>query len=107
MVAVLLEYGDKGIDLSNVKKKWKQVWPEVPFPSQQRKASQKQQAKRITMGDFLMQKAGDVIRFERYGEKKRRVLVLLRNRSSSKESVLRSARLATGTTIPEKVEEIQ
>ena len=47
LVAVLLEYGDKGIDLSNVKKKWKQVWPEVPFPSQQQKASQKQQAKNL------------------------------------------------------------
>ena len=107
LVAVLLEYGDKGIDLSNVKKKWKQVWPEVPFPSQQQKASQKQQAKKIPMGEFLLQKAGDVIRFERYGEKKRRVLVLLKNRNSSKESVLRSASLATGTTIPEKAEESQ
>ena len=102
LVAVLLEYGDKGIDLSNVKKKWKQVWPEVPFPSQQQKASQKQQAKKIPMAEFLLQKAGDVIRFERYGEKKRRVLVLLKDRNSSKESVLRSATLDTETTISEK-----
>ncbi len=90
LVAVLLEYGDKGIDLSNVKKKWKQVWPEIPFPSQIQEASEKQQSKKISMAEFLMQKAGDVIRFERYGEKKRRVLVLLKNRNSSKESVLRS-----------------
>ena len=98
LVAVLLEYGDKGIDLSNVKKKWKQVWPEIPFPSQQQKAcqSEQKQAKKIPMADFLLQKAGDVIRFERHGDRKRRVLVLLKNRNSSKESVLRSGSVATG-----------
>ena len=108
LVAVLLEYGDKGIDLSNVKKKWKQVWPEIPFPSQQQKAcqSEQKQAKKIPMADFLLQKAGDVIRFERHGDRKRRVLVLLKNRNSSKESVLRSGSVATGTTIFE-VEERQ
>ena len=91
LVAVLLEYGDKGIDLSNVKKKWKQVWPKIPFPSQQRKTEQYQQkSKKISMADFLLQKAGDVIRFERHGDRNRRVLVLLKNKNSSKESVLRS-----------------
>ena len=90
LVAVLLEYGDKGIDLSNVKKKWKQVWPEIAFPSQIQEASEKQQSKKIPMKDFLMLKAGDVIRFERHGDKNRRVLVRLKNKNSSKESVLRS-----------------
>ena len=90
LVAVLLEYGDKGIDLSNVKKKWKQVWPEIPFPSQIREAGEKQQSKKIPMAEFLLKKAGDVIRFERHGDKNRRVLVLLKNKNSSKESVLRS-----------------
>lgn len=32
LIAVLLEYGDKGLDLSNLKKKWKQVWPDMDFP---------------------------------------------------------------------------
>ena len=96
LVAVLLEYGDKGIDLSNVKKKWKQVWPKIPFPSQQQKANQKQQAKKIPMAEFLLQKAGDVIRFERHGDRNRRVKVLLKNRNSCKESVLRSGSLPTG-----------
>ena len=102
LVAVLLEYGDKGIDLSNVKKKWKQVWPEIPFPSQQREALPGHQAKKIPMVEFLMQKAGDVIRFERHGDKKRRVLVLLKNRNSSKESVLRSGSIAAESSSGER-----
>lgn len=32
LMAVLLEYGSKGLDLSNIKKKWRQVWPETSFP---------------------------------------------------------------------------
>ena len=33
LLAVLLEYGDKGLDLSNIAKKWNQVWPDVPLDS--------------------------------------------------------------------------
>jgi curved DNA-binding protein CbpA len=33
LLAVLLEYGDKGLDLSNSAKKWNQVWPDVPLDS--------------------------------------------------------------------------
>jgi len=32
LTAVLLEYGDRGLDLSNIQRKWKQVWPETPCP---------------------------------------------------------------------------
>jgi len=96
LVAVLLEYGDKGIDLSNVKKKWKQVWPKVPFPSQQQQQIQSSSSsstlnRKIPMAEFLMQRAGDVIRFERHGDRNRRVLVLLRDRNSSREAVLRGS----------------
>ena len=52
LIAVLLEYGDKGLDLSNVKKKWKQVWPKEPFPNEEEKQK---------ISDFLMERAGDVI----------------------------------------------
>mmetsp|Transcript_14796 Transcript_14796/g.21148 ORF Transcript_14796/g.21148 Transcript_14796/m.21148 type:complete len:575 (+) Transcript_14796:65-1789(+) len=31
LTAVLLEYGKRGLDLCNIEKKWKQVWPDVPF----------------------------------------------------------------------------
>lgn len=29
---VLREYGQKGIDISNLRKKWEQVWPDLDFP---------------------------------------------------------------------------
>jgi len=32
LVAVISEFGEKGLDLSNLRKKWSQVWPKVPFP---------------------------------------------------------------------------
>uniref|UniRef100_A0A7S3PYF9 J domain-containing protein n=1 Tax=Chaetoceros debilis TaxID=122233 RepID=A0A7S3PYF9_9STRA len=47
LVAVLLEYGEKGLDLSNIPKKWNQVWPDVAFPNvtniQERRNNQLQQ----------------------------------------------------------------
>lgn len=36
--AVVLEYGEKGLDLSNLRKKWKQVWPAIPFPAPKEKS---------------------------------------------------------------------
>lgn len=121
LVAVLLEYGDKGIDLSNVKKKWKQVWPKIPFPSQhqmihedkndsdeddddsveEEKQQQQQNSmnnnskKIIPLSHFLLQNAGDVIRLERIGEKNRRVIVHVAKHqysSNSKENILREAK---------------
>eukprot|EP00536_Pseudo-nitzschia_multiseries_P017195 jgi/Psemu1/314126/fgenesh1_kg.1423_\ len=101
LVAVLLEYGDKGIDLSNVKKKWKQVWPSVPFPSHEHRHANanantnangndepKAKPKAMTTADLLLRLAGDVIRFERHGTNHRRIRVLLRDRGSSRETVL-------------------
>jgi len=32
LIAVLLEYGEKGIHLSNIPKVWEKVWPNDPFP---------------------------------------------------------------------------
>ena len=74
LVAVLLEYGDKGIDLSNVRKKWKQVWPNEPFPTTTIQASSNcggdgndvggSNSKEIPLSTFLAQKAGDYIRLE-------------------------------------------
>jgi hypothetical protein len=56
LIAVLLEYGDKGLDLSNVKKKWRQVWPDAPFPD-----ADDTTAKRTILSDFIRQHAGDVV----------------------------------------------
>ena len=52
LIAVLLEYGNKGLDLSNVKKKWKQVWPDSPFPNPPR---------RIPLSKWIRQQAGDAV----------------------------------------------
>jgi curved DNA-binding protein CbpA len=58
LIAVLLEYGDKGLDLSNVKKKWKQVWPTAAFPEYD---NDEGTAKRVSLSEFLVNKAGDVV----------------------------------------------
>ena len=50
LLAVLSEYGAKGMDVSNVKKKWQQVWG-IPFPDT---GGEK-------MARWLAQQAGDVI----------------------------------------------
>jgi len=50
LIAVLLEYGNKGLDLSNLKKKWKQVWPDASFPNENGK-----------MSDWIRQEAEDVV----------------------------------------------
>lgn len=54
LTAALLEYGDEGVDLSNVKKKWKQVWPCIPFPKPTN-------GKSMALSDYLQKHAGDVI----------------------------------------------
>jgi len=58
LIAVLLEYSDKGLDLCNVKKKWTQVWPKVPFPHETEANGRK---RRGGLLDFIRLKAGDVV----------------------------------------------
>jgi hypothetical protein len=54
LIAVLLEYGDKGLDLCNVKKKWTQVWPTITFPEETER-------KKRGLSEFIRLKAGDVV----------------------------------------------
>lgn len=35
LTAVLLEYGNDGLAMCNLKKKWRQVWPDVVFPDEE------------------------------------------------------------------------
>ncbi|KAL3927349.1 MAG: hypothetical protein SGBAC_013121, partial [Bacillariaceae sp.] len=58
LIAVLLEYGDKGLDLSNVKRKWKQVWPKDPFPEIPIQGSKN---KKMPLSTFIQKQAGDVV----------------------------------------------
>jgi hypothetical protein len=80
LMAVLLEYGDKGMDLSNIKKKWNQVWG-VPFPLEQTSLctsssaslssppppplNEQKNKKKVSLSKFLLDRAGDVIRLDR------------------------------------------
>ncbi|KAG7348127.1 ankyrin repeat domain protein [Nitzschia inconspicua] len=63
LLAVLLEYGDKGMDVSNIKKKWNQVWG-VPFPEPKPNQNRKNK-KKSSLSDLLLERAGDVIRVDR------------------------------------------
>jgi hypothetical protein len=57
LVAVLLEYGEKGLDLSNLKKKWSQVWPDSPFPTQEKSAK----GRGVVLSEWIRQEAGDIV----------------------------------------------
>lgn len=59
LVSVLLEYGNKGLDLSNLIKKWNQVWPNNPFPLTEK------QRKKGQLLRFLQDNAGDVFTVKR------------------------------------------
>ncbi len=61
LIAVLLEYGDKGLDVSNVKKKWKQVWFDEPFPDYG-------VTTKHSLSEFLLEEAGDVIQLVKDGD---------------------------------------
>jgi len=76
IIAVLLEYGEKGLDLSNVKKKWKQVWPTHPFPLNYNKNKEENEynsGKKKSFSDFLTELAGDVIEIVKDGKGSTRV----------------------------------
>lgn len=57
LIAVLLEYGDKGLELCNIEKKWGQVWTGVPFPVFRKYSRRKKGA----LADFIQRNAGDVV----------------------------------------------
>lgn len=67
LLAVLMEFGDKGIHLSNLISKWNQVWPGIPFPSQDPTVASSETAnantkKKNRLSLFLRREARDVVR---------------------------------------------
>lgn len=60
LVAVLLEYGDKGIELCNIRKKWKQVWPDVPFPQVDGDIDRRRRRKGA-LAEYLSRTAGHIV----------------------------------------------
>ena len=63
LMAVVLEYGDKGLALCNIKKKWKQVWPTVDFPSTDnlRRHVDSGTRKKGRLAQYIEMNAGDVV----------------------------------------------
>jgi DnaJ-domain-containing protein 1 len=62
LIAVLLEYGEKGLDLSNVRRKWTQVWPDIPYPWEIQEGNAVPQPRRKgVLLDYIRQYASDVV----------------------------------------------
>lgn len=61
LLAVLLEYGDKGLNLANIPKKWDQVWPSVPLDSFFNGGKRKSGA----LLQMIKDRAGDVVKIVR------------------------------------------
>jgi hypothetical protein len=61
LIAVLLEYGDKGLEVGNIKKKWKQVWPDTPFPEEPPKIKGGQQKRKGAVLEYIMKHAADSV----------------------------------------------
>jgi len=65
LLAVVLEYGDKGLALCNIKKKWNQVWPDIDFPS-----LDCIRRKKGRLAQFIKTYAGDVVELRDRGKGK-------------------------------------
>ena len=61
LIAVLLEYGSNGLDVGNIKKKWKQVWPNEPFPEELTVTTGAQQKRKGTLLEYIKKHAGDSV----------------------------------------------
>ena len=57
-LSVLLEYGEKGVPLSNIGKKWRQVWPNIPFPYDDWREGKQRKKGRLSV--FIRHKANDI-----------------------------------------------
>jgi len=89
LIAVLLEYGEKGIHLSNVTKVWEKVWPNDPFPliKEEKNVTQGNNCKRTRKKGqllrFIESHCGDVITVIRDQD----TGILIKPRNVSREDV--------------------
>jgi Ankyrin repeats (3 copies) len=58
LIVVLQEYGNKGLDVSNLKKKWRQVWRDQAFPETGRRS----------LTQWIQHAAGDVVDVRRINQ---------------------------------------
>jgi hypothetical protein len=61
LVSVLLEYGDNGLDLSNIRHKWTQVWPNTPCPWDFVGMKQGRPKRKGVLLDYIRQNASDIV----------------------------------------------
>ena len=61
LAAVLMEYGDQGLDLSNVRRKWTQVWPDTPCPWDFAEINKGRPRRKGVLLDFIRQNASDIV----------------------------------------------
>jgi hypothetical protein len=70
LIAVLLEYGEKGIHLSNIPKVWDKVWPGNPLPDidfsnskndRKLKQASNRKRKKGQLLKFIEQNCGDIV----------------------------------------------
>jgi DnaJ domain len=78
LIAVLLEYGDDGLNLSNLPKKWNQVWPSIPCPWEHYDESTRQSKRKGIIISYLKEYASDIIDFVTPSDSKQQVLLVLK-----------------------------
>lgn len=61
LVSVLLEYGDNGLDLSNIRHKWTQVWPNTPCPWDLVEMKKGRPKRKGVLLDYIRQNANDIV----------------------------------------------
>jgi len=71
LLIVLSDFGSKGFPISNVQKRWNQIWPNSPFPppstytaTRVNKKGQLYVKHGVKLLEFLKDKCADVVRFE-------------------------------------------
>jgi len=86
LLSVLLEYGEKGIDLSNLIKVWDKIWPDVPFPlvddkpkPAQGTTNSKRKRKKGQLLRLIEEHAGDVINVIRHEDTPGSILIAPKN----------------------------
>jgi Ankyrin repeats (3 copies)/DnaJ domain len=79
LIAVLLEYGDDGLNLSNLPKKWNQVWPSIPCPWEQYDSNTRQAKRKGIMMSYLKEYASDIIDFVATSDSTKQILLVLKD----------------------------
>lgn len=92
LTAVLLEYGDKGLDLSNVRRKWNQVWPGTSCPWESEVLAEGQKKRKGVLVDYIRKHASDIVDIKQQDGP---TLVILKNVTQSQVAAAAAASATT------------